>query len=272
MGAAHFQSGNPTEQFRGQQYFLGQFDGQQFTPDQPYNEPAYLDFGKDFFAAVTFNNAPNNRRLLVGWTNDWAYARDVPTGDGWRGSFAVPRELSLRPTPAGLALVQQPLAELRTLGKEAVNLKSQALKAGSQGFEVPFRGEAYDLELTLEPGQAHTLTLNVLQSATEKTTLRYDVARQTLTLDRRQSGQVEFNPLFALTTETARVPLRNGQLRLRLLVDKSVVEVFAQDGETTLTDLVFPRRHEGRITLLAEGGPARLTNLRLTDLSQPLAP
>ena len=73
------------------------------------------------------------------------------------------------------------------------------------------------------------------------------MARQELTVDRRQSGRVDFNPYFAATLETVKVPLRDGQLRLRLLVDKSVVEVFAQDGATTLTDLVFPRRHEGRI-------------------------
>ena len=61
------------------------------------------------------------------------------------------------------------------------------------------------------------------------------------------------------------------------LVDKSVVEVFAQDGATTLTDLVFPRRHEGRITLSADDGSARLVGLRLSDykpveLVEPVAP
>ena len=265
-------AGNPTEQFRGQQYFLGTFDGRAFTPDQPYDEASYLDFGKDFFAGVTFNDAPDNRRILVGWTNDWAYARDVPTGTGWRGNFAVPRELSLRRTAAGLALVQQPVPELRRLGKEALSLKSRALPPGPAGYEVPFRGEAYDLELTLKPGAAKTLVLHVLQSEAERTTLRYDVARQTLTLDRTQSGNVGFHPLFASTLETARVPLQNGQLQLRLLVDKSVVEVFAQDGETTLTDLVFPRQHTGRISLSAEGGAAELTALRLRDLSPPAVP
>jgi fructan beta-fructosidase len=264
-------SGNPKEQYRGQQYFLGQFDGKTFTPDQAYNEPTYLDFGKDFFAAVTFGNAPDNRRILVGWTNDWAYARDVPTGDVWRGNFAVPRELSLRRTAAGIVLAQQPIAELRRGSKEAVSLKNKALKAGAAGFEVPFRGESYDLELTIEPGKAKLITLNVLQSDAEKTVLRYDVAKQELTLDRTKSGNVAFNPGFAATLETARVPLQNGQLKLRLLVDKSVVEVFAQDGETTLTDLVFPQQHSGRITL-ATDGEARLSSLSLRNLSQPVMP
>lgn len=265
-------AGNPVEEFRGQQYFLGNFDGKTFTPDQPYEEATYVDFGKDFFAGVTFNNAPDNRRILVGWTNNWAYARDVPTGTGWRGSFAAPRELSLRRTAQGLTLVQQPVPELRKLGKETLHLKNQALKPGTTGYEVPFRGESYDLELTLNPGQAKLLTLNVLQSDAERTTLRYDVGRQELTLDRTQSGNVSFNPSFASTVETARVPLQNGQLQLRLLVDKSVVEVFAQAGETTLTDLVFPRQHTGRITLTAEGGAAQVTALRLANLSQPAVP
>jgi fructan beta-fructosidase len=264
-------SGNPKEQYRGQQYFLGQFDGKIFTPDQAYNEPTYLDFGKDFFAAVTFGNAPDNRRILVGWTNDWAYARDVPTGDMWRGNFAVPRELSLRRTAAGVVLAQQPIAELRRGSKEAVSLKNKLIKAGATGFEVPFRGESYDLELTLEPGKANLLTLNVLQSDAEKTVLRYDIAKQELTLDRTKSGNVTFNPGFAATLETARVPLQNGQLKLRLLVDKSVVEVFAQDGETTLTDLVFPQQHSGRISLTADGD-ARINMLSLRNLSQPLTP
>ena len=265
-------AGNPSEEYRGQQYFLGQFDGKAFTPDQSYEEASYLDFGKDFFAAATFNNAPNNRRILVGWTNDWAYAPDVPTGDTWRGSFAVPRELSLRRAAQGpgLTLVQQPVPELRGLGKPAVNLKTQAIMPGGGGLEVPFRGESYDLELTLKPNQAKLLTLNVLQSETERTTLRYDVARQELTLDRTQSGNVSFNPAFAATLETVRVPLQNGQLQLRLLVDKSVVEVFAQDGEITLTDLVFPKQHAGRITLTTEGGPAQLVALRITNLGQPV--
>ncbi|GAC1586998.1 MAG: hypothetical protein NVS3B25_02570 [Hymenobacter sp.] len=261
-------AGNPTEQFRGQQYFLGQFDGKAFTPDQPYDEPAYLDFGKDYFAAVTFNNAPDNRHILVGWANDWAYAQQVPTGDVWRGSFAVPRELSLRRTPAGLVLAQEPIAELRKLGKEALSLKDKEIKVGAAGYEVPFRGEAYDLELTLKPGKASLLTLNLLQSPNEKTTLRYDIAKQELTLDRTKSGNVSFAPNFASTLETVRVPLQNGQLKLRLLVDKSVVEVFAQEGETTLTDLVFPRQHTGRISLTTEGGPAQLVALRLNDLSR----
>ncbi|WP_375434884.1 glycoside hydrolase family 32 protein [uncultured Hymenobacter sp.] len=263
---------NPTEQFRGQQYFLGGFDGKTFTPGQAYDEPAYLDFGKDFFAGVTFNNAPDNRRILVGWVNDWAYAPDVPTGNQWRGSFAVPRELSLRRTAQGLTLVQQPVPELRRFGKEVVNVKNQTLKPGAASYEVPFQGESYDLELTLKPGQAKAVKLNLLQSETELTTLRYDVARQELTLDRTKSGNVSFHPAFASSLETARVPLQNGLLQLRLLVDKSMVEVFAQQGETTLTDLVFPKQHTGRITLAAEDGEAQITALRLTNLSELTVP
>ena len=76
------------------------------------------------------------------WTNDWAYARAIPTGDAWRGCFAVPRELNLRATAAGFVLAQQPLTELRTLCKKAVSLKNQTLKAGAPGYELSLWGEA----------------------------------------------------------------------------------------------------------------------------------
>ena len=131
-------------------------------------------------------------------------------------------------------------------------------------------------QATLSPASAASADnqenndLATLRSATARFH-RYDVARQELTLDRQHSGNVAFHPMFAMSLETAKVPLRDGQLQLRLLVDKSVVEVFAQDGETTLTDLVFPRQHAGRITLTADGA-AQVTALRLTDLSQPIVP
>ena len=113
--------------------------------------------------------------------------------------------------------MQQPVAELRTLGKEVLNVASQAIPAGTAAYEVPFKDKSYDLSVSL--------ALNVLQSANERITLSYDVARQMLTLDRTHSGNAGFHPMFARSLETARVPLRDEQLQLPLLADKSVVDV-----------------------------------------------
>lgn len=254
-------SGNPQELYPGMQYFVGEFDGKSFKPDQAYEEPEYVDFGKDFFAGVTFNNAPNDRKILLGWVNDWEYANDIPTGGEWRGAFSVPRELSLKRTAKGFELIQWPVSELKKGQKEAFS--TQNLKVTSN-YEVPFRGNIFDLELTIKPQQAKVLELKLLQSTDEETVLRYDVSEQTLSLDRTHSGNVSFNPKFA-SVEKVKVPLKDGKLQLRVLADKSIIEVFAQNGEKTLTDLVFPLKKEGKLSISSSGGESVINLLKINS-------
>lgn len=74
------------------QYFIGSFDGHTFTPDDV--EERWLDYGRDHYAAVTWSNAPDNRRVLLAWMSNWQYAH-LTTTRGYRGMMCTPRELSL---------------------------------------------------------------------------------------------------------------------------------------------------------------------------------
>ncbi len=94
--------------FPGMQYFIGSFDGTKFVADNPSQYPLYVDYGKDFYAAVTYNNEPFGRKILLGWTANPAYAGDLPTRP-WRGGMSMPRELSLYESPDGLRLRQVPI-------------------------------------------------------------------------------------------------------------------------------------------------------------------
>ncbi|MBD2722766.1 glycoside hydrolase family 32 protein [Hymenobacter armeniacus] len=240
------------------QYFVGDFDGKTFTPSN--TRTRWIDYGRDNYAGVTWGNT-GARRIFLGWMNNWDYATTVPTAP-WRSAMTVPRELSLRRVGNDISLVQQPVAELAAREKTVFAVSAKTV---AKTYEVPYKGTAYDLTLDLKPGTARTLTLNVLQSAGETTALRYDVAQQTLILDRTKSGNVAFNPKFS-SAETMKVPLANGRLKLRVLVDKASVEVFAQDGAHVLTDVVFPTKQEGRISLVAEGGAAEITSLKINTL------
>ena len=107
----------------GGQYFVGRFDGTRFVADQDGGGAApaspdprgalWLDHGRDFYAGVTWSDAPkgDGRRVLLGWMNNWQYANDIPTAP-WRSAMSVPRALSLTRTPAGIRLVQTPVREL----------------------------------------------------------------------------------------------------------------------------------------------------------------
>jgi len=100
----------------GMQYFIGKFDGTTFTADSPGQYPLYVDYGKDFYAGVTFNNVPGDKRIMIGWANNWAYAGDIPTSP-WKGMMALPRELTLDQTEDGLRLKQLPITNEQPVTK-----------------------------------------------------------------------------------------------------------------------------------------------------------
>jgi fructan beta-fructosidase len=53
----------------GGQYFVGQFDGIRFTNDNPESQKLWVDYGRDFYAAVSWSDIPSSdgRRLWLGW-------------------------------------------------------------------------------------------------------------------------------------------------------------------------------------------------------------
>ena len=86
----------------GTQYFIGEWNGKEFIADD--TKTRWLDYGRDNYAGVTFNDAPSNKRIFLGWMSNWEYANKVPT-DPWRSAMTLPRELSLE----GDRLVQKVL-------------------------------------------------------------------------------------------------------------------------------------------------------------------
>ena len=94
----------------GTQYFVGDFDGQNFTPRYSTNEPRWLDFGKDNYAGVTFNNEPNGKRIFIGWMANWLDVKDHPE-TSWTTQMTVPRVLGLTHYQDEIVLTQKPVSE-----------------------------------------------------------------------------------------------------------------------------------------------------------------
>ena len=94
----------------GTQYFVGDFDGQNFTPRYSTNEPRWLDFGKDNYAGVTFNNEPNGKRIFIGWMANWLDVKDHPE-TSWTTQMTVPRVLGLTHYQNEIVLTQKPVSE-----------------------------------------------------------------------------------------------------------------------------------------------------------------
>ena len=224
----------------------------------------WLDYGKDYYAAVSWNDAPDGRRLMIGWMSNWQYAGNTPTSP-WRSSMSVPRRVELRTVGAEPQLVQRPVHGLQTLReKPAVRVGHLAIPRGSS--PVPgVRGAALDLRLTLRARDAEDFGLVVRRNRDQRTVIGYDVAERELYVDRTLSGAVDFSPQFP-GVQHAPLNLRNGRLRLRVLVDSSSVEVFAKRGRVVITDQIFPDPDARGLRLFSKGGQARLTRLAGWDM------
>lgn len=258
----------------GAQYFVGRFDGKTFTPENlapPDSDPArylWLDHGADYYAAGSFANEPHGKAVTIGWMSNWDYADRVPTTP-WKGAMALPRQLALKTIDGVPQLVFAPVEQYAALVDKGptTHVGTFAVSSGSRELAPATRGTVQNIDLTLEPRSAHRAGLVVRGSADGAvgTRIVYDTAAHTLTLDRSHAGIGNFSPAFS-KAHIVNLPLDNGRLRLRIVVDRGSVEVFAADGRAVITDLVFPATADDRISAFAEQGEASFHDVAVTNL------
>ncbi len=265
---------NPGGPFGGSaaQYFVGDFDGKTFTPDRDKqgNVPTkWLDFGKDNYASVSFSDAPDNRRTLIGWMNNWQYAAEVPTLQ-YRSANTLPRDVALFTGDDGeIYLASAPSPEVdrlrgkqvARLGKANVSAKGRVLRlpAANQGIceivaEIPADTSAPVL-LTLANGKGNSAVISV------------DPKAATLSFDRTKSGVTDFSRDFPAVT-TAPLLHRGATVKLRIFVDRSSVELFADGGREVMTNLVFPEEPYSTLTV-SSPAKGKVASVAVYEISKP---
>jgi sucrose-6-phosphate hydrolase SacC (GH32 family) len=232
-------------------------------------EPAlWADYGRDFYAAVSWSDIPkrDSRRLWIGWMSNWEYAQDVPTSP-WRSAMSLPRELALRPSPAGLRLVQRPVRELQQLRGRHHRFRNATVNEANTWLQKrELLGELLEIGLEFESAvNGDTFGLRLRAGESEEMRVGCDLANGRLLLDRTRSGRVDFHPRFPGLHEA---PLRpyDGHLKLRIFVDTSSIEVFANDGESVLTGLFFPSSGGRRLELFSNSDSLKVKALDVWEL------
>ena len=224
----------------------------------------WLDWGRDYYATVSFANAPDDRRVMLGWMNNWDYANDIPTGT-WRSAMTLPRDVELVSTDRGPRLAQRVVPEFAELERPDVAFTDGGRDIVEGAETLPVSADVVRIDVVLDPGDADAVGLSVLGDDESATRIGWDAASARLYVDRRDSGNTAFHPAFA-SFDDAPVELEDGRLALTVYVDRASVEVFADDGRTTITDQVFPNAGADAIGLWAEGGDARLDSLTVTPM------
>lgn len=227
------------------QYFVGRFDGTRFVPEDPASPTLWADYGKDFYASLSFSDVPvsDGRRIWMGWISNWQYANEEPTAP-WRGAQSVPRTLKLHRTADGLRLVQAPSREL-----EALRTTPHATTISSSGPLPP----SAEIVLEVRPGDWKEAGIRLSNAAGEEVIVGIASTPLEVFVDRRHSRKTPFHAAYP-GRHAGPVAWRDGTITLRILFDRSVVEVFANDGETVVTDRVFPTQPLDRLELLPPDG------------------
>ncbi len=264
---------NPDGPFGGSgtQYFVGDFDGKTFKVDAAPdgNVPTkWLDYGKDHYATVTWSAAPDGRRVAIGWMSNWQYAADVPTMQ-FRSANTLPRDMGLFRAPDGEVYASSaPSPELEALrGPLAVKVKKATVGRKSRSFALPSEnGGICEIMLDVDASKASMVNLVLSNNQGEKVMMQYDPSAATLSFDRTESGITDFSEGFPTVTVTP-THETSGRIALRIFVDRSSMEVFGNNGEFVMTNLVFPRTPYTSLSVSSDGGNAKIENLRIYSLS-----
>lgn len=230
---------NPGGPFGGSaaQYFVGSFNGKKFVNESP-TQTKWMDWGKDNYATVTWNNAPDGRCIALGWMSNWQYANNVPTRQ-YRSANTLARDLTLYREGQELYLKSTPSVEVKKARGKKVSIPSFKV---SEKHEIVNLFEdnqgAYEVEILIQNAGASKIAFCLLNDKGEKVSMYYDLNRKQFVMDRSESGTVDFSKDFpAVTVAPANV---DKELTLRLFVDRSSIEAFGEDGKFVMTNLVFP--------------------------------
>ena len=256
------------------QYFVGDFDGRTFTIDDTFrtqlrqNKVAWMDYGRDNYAGVTWSNLPESDKdpILIGWMSNWDYARDVPTYK-WRSTMTIPRALQLKKQESQYILKSLPVKNLSKFVSRHIEKDTLSI----DGFNALLKTEslAFDkLDMTLELNnlKEDTYSFDFFNTVGDTLSLGLNNTENYFFLDRRKSGKIDFSETFAPHISKAKLNNKLNTLKIRLLLDKTSIEVFYDDGELVMTELFFPNEPLESLQLHSEDETFSIRNLNIKEL------
>ena len=221
---------NPGGPFGGSatQYFVGSFDGHKFTCESKPETTKWMDYGKDHYATVTFDNAPDNRHVAIAWMSNWQYANQVPTMQ-FRSANSVPRDLGIFTDGGETYVSVVPSKELLAL----------------RGAKTGKPTEACELVINIK-SQSKPTVITLSNDKHEQVVMTYNPKERTFSMDRAQSGNTAFSDMFKATTVA---PTHGTISQLRVFIDKCSIEAFDATGKMAMTNLVFPTNPYDKLTV-----------------------
>ena len=218
-------------------YFVGRFDGTTFTPE---SEKLTCDYGTNYYASQSFSDIPasDGRRIQIAWMA--GHYPNMP----FNGQMSFPRELTLVTTPQGIRMMRRPVREIETIRGREWKFENLTLKPGENPL-AGIEGDLLELQARIELGAAGKVGLRLRDE-----TIRYSTADHRL----------------RCLAKSAPLEVKDGVLDLRILLDRTTIEIFADGGLVTMASCFLPEPNDRSLELYAKGGEAKIVSLNVWEL------
>lgn len=247
----------------GTQYFIGDFDGETFTNHNHPETVLWLDFGRDYYATQSFSDVPeqDGRRIVSTWMSNHQYSLELPT-QAFRSSMAMPRELFLFESKAGLRVGQRFIKELnKSLSIDA----QEVVPSNEQAVSIYSQHKTMKFSTICELESEQTLHLNLYQDTPAFFEFkRSESGIEVRSVRRGQFGTARIDEHFP---HDYRIELPvDSTFQFELLIDKGSVELLINGGEFSFTNLVYAKNTDASVALSVDNGSLNLANVHVASL------
>lgn len=241
----------------GTQYFIGDFDGHEFTLDPEFESMVqngkviWLDQGADNYAGVTWSNAPAlHERLFIGWMSNWQYAQIAPT-ENWRSAMTLPRKLTLNKTGKMYKLQTEIIKSFDEICKNFV-VEDKLSISTDRSIDISQSNGAMRLRCSVSDIKNHSLNFLFSNMLGENLKVGYDQKKESWYIDRRQSGLTDFEDKFPAIHHSDPI-ICTENTAVDIILDAASVEVLINQGQVVMTDILFPTEPYSLLKINTDG-------------------
>lgn len=235
-------------------YVIGSFDGKNFKAETGVQ---IADYGKNFYAGQIWSNAPGGRAIHIAWMPTRPYP-----GMPFEQQMNFPTEIKLKTTPTGIRMFRMPVQEISKLYDKEIKWQKR-LNEQSENPLKELNSDLYDMNLEVDVKKAASFDISIRGA-----TIHYDAGKKMIYCGGKWVPNIFVPDDWRSSAGGTITDLNNmgqanlapiaGKIQLRILVDRTTIEIFGNEGQVALTSCFMPDdamtyglRSDGEISVTA---------------------